>query len=69
MKCEIVKRTIKIIIKEVDIRNENIKNNIISIPHLDPKIIEDLKTDFKDKINKKYIEDFVKAPVSYLARM
>jgi len=60
---------LKIIIKEVDIKNENIVNKILSVPYLDNKIIEDLKTDFKDKINKKYIDDFAKATVSFLARM
>jgi len=60
---------LKNILKEVDVRTENVVNKIVSIPHLDTKILDDLKIDFKDKINKKYREDFAKAPVAYLARM
>jgi polyribonucleotide 5'-hydroxyl-kinase len=59
---------LNIILKEVNHLEENLLNRIVAIPHLDEKITNDLEKNYDRKLNS-YVEQFARAPVSFLAYM
>ena len=59
---------LNIILKEVNHYEENLLNRIVAILHLDDKVILDLEKNYDKNLNS-YVEQFARAPVSFLAYM
>ena len=57
---------LNLILREVNLEEENLLNRIVSILHLDDKVLNDLENNYDKKLNT-YVEYFSRAPVSYLA--
>jgi hypothetical protein len=59
---------LNLILKEVNYLEENLMNRIISIVHLDEKMINDMDINFEKNFNS-YVEVFARAPVAFFAFM
>jgi polyribonucleotide 5'-hydroxyl-kinase len=57
---------LNLILREVNLEEENLLNRVIAIQHIEDKVLEDLDKDFDRKLNS-YMEYFSRAPVSYFA--
>ena len=58
---------LNILLREVNLE-ENLLNRVVAIVHLDDKIINDLDANYDKKLNT-YVDQFARAPVSFLAYM
>jgi hypothetical protein len=58
---------LNILLREVNLE-ENLLNRVVSIVHLEEKVINDLDQNYDKKLNT-YVEQFARAPVQFLAYM
>ncbi len=57
---------LNLIIKEINLEEENLLNRVVAILHLDDKVINDLDSNYDRKLNS-YVEHFSRAPVAFMA--
>lgn len=62
------KSEIKLLLKEVNVNEENLTNKILAITHLEENVITDLENNFESKLNL-HLDSFTKSPIAFYAYM